>query len=102
MWMISSNTWTGRTRMPKILSSLRFLKAYRKLPVDIQEKIKKTIRLLAEDPRHPSLQTIPVQGAPGIYEARIDRSYRLTYERLPDDALRVRVVGKHEETLKNP
>lgn len=26
-----------------------------------------------------------------------DQSYRMTYERLPDDTLLLRVVGKHDE-----
>jgi len=26
----------------------------------------------------------------------------MTYQRLPDDVLLIRVVGKHDETLKNP
>jgi mRNA-degrading endonuclease RelE of RelBE toxin-antitoxin system len=88
--------------MPKIEVTLRFKKAYRKLPPEIQKKIQKALRLLAENPRHPSLRTKPIQGTAGIYEARVDRSYRMTYERLPDDKVLMRVVGKHDETLKNP
>jgi hypothetical protein len=57
---------------------------------------------LAENPRHASLRTKPIQGAHGIYEARIDQSYRMTYQRLPGDVLLLRAAGKHDETLKNP
>ena len=64
--------------------------------------VKKALRLLAENPRHPSLQTKPVERAPGIYEARVDQRYRLTYERLAGDVLRMRVVGKHDTALKKP
>jgi len=60
------------------------------------------LRLLAEDPRHPSLQTKPIQGAKGIYEARIDQSYRMTYQRLSNNVLLLRAAGKHDETLKKP
>jgi mRNA-degrading endonuclease RelE of RelBE toxin-antitoxin system len=88
--------------MPKIEVSPRFLQAYRELPPEVQAKVKKALRLLSENPRHPSLQTKPIQGAPGIYEARIDRRYRLTYARLPGDILQIRVVGAHDETLNNP
>lgn len=88
--------------MPKIRMTERFLKSYSELPLGIQKKIQKALRLLANDPRYPSLQTKPVEGAPGIFEARIDRKYRLTYERLPGDILLLRVVGAHDETLKNP
>jgi len=73
-----------------------------RLPTAIQEKVKKQIALLAENPSHPSLQTKPVQGAAGVYEARIDRDYRMTDERQPDDPLLLGVVGRHDAELKNP
>jgi mRNA-degrading endonuclease RelE of RelBE toxin-antitoxin system len=55
--------------MPKIKLTGRFLKSFARLPAPVQENVKKQLRLLAENPRHPSLQTKPIQGAPGIYEA---------------------------------
>lgn len=88
--------------MPKVEASPRFKKAYKKLPPQLQVKVLKALALLGENPRHPSLRTKPVQGVRGVYEARVDRSYRMTYQRLPDDVLLLRAVGKHEETLKNP
>ena len=88
--------------MPKIRFTRRFLKSFARLPAAVQEKVKKQIALLAENPRHPSLQSRPIQGAPGIYEARVDIDYRMTYERDADDTLVLRVVGKHDEALKNP
>ncbi|HEY5574624.1 MAG TPA: hypothetical protein VIK64_16505 [Anaerolineales bacterium] len=88
--------------MPEIELSETFQKLYDDLPGHIQKKIKKSLRLLAENPRHPSLRSKPVEGAPGIYEASRDLQYRMTYERLPGDVLRLRVVGKHDEALKNP
>ncbi len=88
--------------MPKIKSSPRFGRVYAKLPPDIREKIDKALKLLAENPCHPSLQTKPVQSFKGIYEALVDIHYRLTYERLPNDTLQIRVVALHDEALKNP
>ncbi len=88
--------------MPEIYISARFKKAYRNLPEQLRQKVKKAMRLLAEDIRYPSLRTKPVQGASGVYEARVDRGCRMTYERLPGDALLMRVVGKHDEVLRNP
>ena len=88
--------------MPEIVTPESFKELFCKLPKEIQKKILKAIRLLAENPRHPSLQTKPVQGAPGIYEARNDQNYRMTYSRLPGDRLLLRVVGKQDETLKKP
>ena len=88
--------------MPKIRFTRRFLKSFARLLVTVQGKIKKQIALLAENPRHPSLQTKPIQGATGVYEARLDRDYRMTYERDADDTLVLRVVGRHDDALKNP
>ena len=88
--------------MTEIDLSESFRRWYAKLPVIDQKKVKKTLRLLAENYRHPSLQSKPVEGAPGIFEARVDQDYRLTYERLSGDIIRIRVVGKHDEVLKKP
>lgn len=88
--------------MPEIETTERFEKDFLSLPSEIQKKVLKALRLLAENPRHPSLQTKPIQGARGIYEARIDQSYRMTYQRLPNDLLVLRAAGKHDETLKKP
>ena len=88
--------------MPKIEASQRFKDAYRDLPPEIQAKVKKALRLMAENIRHPSLQTKPIQGVPGIYEARVDQNYRITYERLPGYKVRMRTIGKHEEALRHP
>lgn len=88
--------------MPGIEWSEFFEKCVSKLPPEIKNKLKKKIQLLANDPSHPSLRSKPVRGAPGIYEVSIDMNYRMTYERLPGDLLRLRVVGKHDETLRNP
>jgi mRNA interferase RelE/StbE len=88
--------------MPKIEFTKRFLKSFARLPAPVREKIKKQIELLAENPRHPSLQTKPMQGAEGIYEARVDIDYRMTHQRDAEDTLVLRMVGKHDETLKKP
>jgi mRNA-degrading endonuclease YafQ of YafQ-DinJ toxin-antitoxin module len=88
--------------MPKIKASPRFKKSFTKLSPEVQAKVLKALSLLAENPRHPSLRAKPLQGIMGVFEARVDVSYRMTYERLPGDLLFLRSVGKHDETLKNP
>jgi len=88
--------------MPKIKTSPRFKKSFTKLPPEIQVKVIKALSLLAENPRHLSLRAKPVHGIVGVFEARVDVSYRMTYEPLPGDALFLRSVGKHDETLGNP
>ncbi|PKO08667.1 MAG: hypothetical protein CVU40_14520 [Chloroflexi bacterium HGW-Chloroflexi-2] len=88
--------------MPKIKLTDRFIELYKNLPKSIRKKINRQIQLLAENPRHPSLQTKPIQGTNGIFEARVDINYRHTYERLPGDTLLLRVVAKYDDALKKP
>jgi mRNA-degrading endonuclease RelE of RelBE toxin-antitoxin system len=88
--------------MPKVKASPRFKKAFVKLPPEIQVKVFKALSLLAENPRHLSLRAKPLQGIMGVFETRVDVSYRMTYEPLPGDVLFLRSVGKHDETLGNP
>ena len=86
--------------MPIIFSE-RFVRAYDRLPEEIQKKVKKALRLLDDDPRHPSLQVHPIQRHPGVYEARVDLKYRLSFEFSGQDKI-VRNVDNHDECLKNP
>jgi mRNA-degrading endonuclease RelE of RelBE toxin-antitoxin system len=79
----------------------RFKKAYQQLPPDVQNKVKKALRLLDEDPRYPSLRVKPIQGTDKIYEGRIDRKYRFSFEFAGDDKI-LRNVDNHDECLKNP
>jgi mRNA-degrading endonuclease RelE of RelBE toxin-antitoxin system len=88
--------------MPEIELTESFHRWYARLPDKIKKKTEKALRLLAVNPRHPSLRSKPIEGAKGIYEARVDQNYRLTYERLAGDVLQIRVVGKHDEALKKP
>ena len=88
--------------MPKIRFTRCFLISFTRLPAAIQDKVKKLLALLAEDPRHLSLQSKPIKGVSGIYEARVNIDYRLTYERDEDNTLILRVVGRHDKALKKP
>jgi mRNA-degrading endonuclease YafQ of YafQ-DinJ toxin-antitoxin module len=79
----------------------RFRKQYIKLPLVIRHKVDKSLKLLDSDFRHPGLRSHPVEGAPGIFEAYVDRKYRLTYER-SGDTLILRNVDNHDECLREP
>ena len=90
----------------------RFELAYRSLPETLRRKTDKALRLLAENPRHPSLRLKKAlclgtksesrsMSAPGIWEARVDRGCRLTLG-IRSDAFLLRNVGKHDPTLDNP
>lgn len=83
----------------------RFKNAFRTLPVPIQEKAIKALRLLAENPRHPSLQVKKIQGTENIWEARVDRKYRFTFQLENENdqtAVVLRNIDNHDDCLKNP
>lgn len=79
----------------------RFRKLYRKLPSSIRRKALRQIRRLAKDSYHPSLQVKKMKGTADIWEARVDLQYRMTFER-QGDTIFLRVIGNHDEALKNP
>lgn len=86
--------------MPLIFTD-RFKKAYQKLPVDLQEKVKKALRFLDENPRHPSLRVRKIEGTTDIYEGRVDQKYRFSFQFEGEDKI-LRNVDNHDECLKNP
>ena len=79
----------------------RFQRAYNDLTDQDAERVKKALRLLVENPRHPGLRVKRVQGTDRIWEARASLSIRLTFE-MHGDLIVLRNVGAHDETLKKP
>ena len=84
-----------------IRTTEKFDAQYERLPTALQAKIKKALKLLDADFRHPGLHSHPLKGYEGIYEAYVDVKYRMTYERR-GDVLILRNVDNHDECLKNP
>lgn len=80
----------------------RFRKSALELEPEIREKLKKQIGLLASDPRHPSLRVKKIKGTGSVFEARVDRDHRFTFEFGEARAIILRVVGPHDPTLKKP
>ena len=87
---------------------LPFEKKLKGLPPEIREASKKTLRLLSENPRHPSLKTHKVDKATGdfggdVFEAYVTKKYRLTWEYGPDQGMiALRNIDNHDECLKKP
>ena len=79
----------------------RFQRAYNDLTDQDAERVKKALRLLVENPRHPGLRVKRVQGTDRIWEASASLSIRLTFE-MHGDLIVLRNVGAHDETLKKP
>jgi mRNA-degrading endonuclease YafQ of YafQ-DinJ toxin-antitoxin module len=68
---------------------------FQNLPGDVQARAERIIRLLAENPRHPSLRSKKMQGVENIWEASVTLSYRITYE-VRGETLVLRRVGTHD------
>lgn len=83
----------------------RFKKAFRSLPVPIQQNAIKALRLLAENPRHPSLRVKKIQGTESIWEGRVDQKYRFTFQLENENdhvVIVLRNIDNHDDCLKHP
>lgn len=79
----------------------RFVRQYARLPQTIRRKVDKALVLLDTDFRHPGLHSHPVERVSHIFEAYVDRKYRMTFERRSDTFV-MRNVDNHDECLKTP
>ncbi len=79
----------------------RFVRAYHALRAEDARLVEKALRLLAADPHYPGLRVKKMQGRQGVWEARASDSLRITFE-MYADALLLRNVGVHDDTLRNP
>lgn len=85
-----------------------FARKLQDFPKNILAAAKKTIRLLAENPRHPALKTHKVKGAVGdfagdVFEAYVSKKYRMTWEYGPDQGMiALRNIDNHDECLEKP
>jgi len=85
----------------RVARTERFKRAYRKLSRENRERARKAIRQLVEDPRHPGLRVKRIKGTRNVWEARVSRSCRLTFEAQGDTYL-LRNIGEHNKVLKKP
>jgi mRNA-degrading endonuclease RelE of RelBE toxin-antitoxin system len=79
----------------------RFRRAYRKLSRPEQERCDKPLRLLVNNPRHPSLVIKKIQGAPDIWEGRSSVKTRFTFEWI-EGGVRLRNIDDHDACLRKP
>ena len=74
---------------------------YKNLPRAIQEQCDKQLIALLKNPRHPSLQTSKIHGIESIWEGRVSKDYRFSFQ-IAKDIYILRRVGKHDEVLRRP
>lgn len=84
----------------KLLFTKPFIRNYRDLPQRIQKLADKQLELLFANPRHPSLEIKTMQDPREIWEGRLTKSYRFTFQ-INGDIYVLRRIGTHD-LLKNP
>ena len=84
----------------KIQRTQEFHECFRRLPKNIQGQVKKKLALFFNNPHHPSLKTKKMQGFENIWEGRITKNYRFTFQ-IQGDVYVLRKVGVHD-VLKTP
>jgi addiction module RelE/StbE family toxin len=88
----------------KIIRTNPFKRDFQKLPDHIKKRIAKTLKLLIENPYHPSLRVKKIKGEiikgfDDVFEARISKDYRLFFLIELDCYVLLR-CGSHEAYLK--
>lgn len=73
----------------------RFKRDFQALPEPIQRRAEKQLALFLKNPRHPSLRIKKMQGTQNLWEGRITKSYRFTFQ-IRDDACILRRIGTHD------
>lgn len=81
----------------KIAKTQIFVDFYQKLPNNIQKKVDKQLFFLSQNLFHPSLKTKRMGGL-DLWEARVDKNYRLTFEKI-GDTIFLKTVGPHDVGL---
>ena len=85
----------------KIARTARFKKAWQELTEEEKDLAGKALRNLATDLRYPALRVKKIQGVEHIWEARVSRSLRMTFE-IEGNRIILRNIGRHDETLERP
>ena len=85
----------------KIARTERFDRAYRQVSAENRAQARKAISQLAADVSHPGLRVKKIRGTKGIWEARVSRSCRLTFQ-VEGGTILLRNVGEQDEVLGRP
>ena len=85
----------------EVLFTEQFDQAYEKLTTAEKRSVRKALTLLGVNPRHPGLRVKKMQGGKDIWEARVSKRLRVTFE-MSGEIIFMRNVGEHDQALKRP
>ena len=85
----------------EILFTEQFEQAYEKLTKAEKWSVRKSLTLLGDNPKYPSLRVKKMEGRKNIWEARPSKRLRMTFEMI-GETIFMRNVGEHDKVLKRP
>ena len=71
----------------KLIFTRPFIRDYQNLPAFIQTLADKQLELLLKDPNHPSLRTKKIKKEKGLWEGRITKGFRFSFQIFEEFAL---------------
>jgi mRNA-degrading endonuclease RelE of RelBE toxin-antitoxin system len=77
-----------------------FIKDYQALPSQVQKTADQKLKLFLDNPRHPSLNIKKMQDPRNIWEGRITKGYRFTFQ-MEGEVCILRRLGTHD-ILRTP
>lgn len=84
----------------KLFFTENFVRDYRALPDHFQKIVDGKLKLFLSNQRHPSLNIKKMQDPREIWEGRINKGYRFTFQ-MQDDICILRRLGTHD-ILRTP
>lgn len=84
----------------ELFRTRRFQKDFKRLPLEIKERVGEVLERFTSDSRHPSLHVKKMEGAPDIWELRVSDNYRITF-RFVEEGVLLRRIGTHN-ALRQP
>jgi mRNA-degrading endonuclease RelE of RelBE toxin-antitoxin system len=84
----------------KLFFTYSFIRDYHALPDQLQRTVDKKLKLFLSNPRHPSLNIKKMQDPRDIWEGRITKGYRFTFQ-MQGEVLTLRRLGTHD-ILRTP
>jgi len=79
----------------KLRITKRFMKDYKKLPLDIQQRLDRKLEFLLNDPSYPSLRVHKLRGVEGLWEFSVTMNYRVIFE-VEDEYYLLLGAGPHD------
>ncbi len=77
-----------------------FIRDYQALPAQLQKTVDEKLKLFVDNPRHPSLNIKKMQDPREIWEGRITKGYRFTFQ-MAGEVCILRRLGSHD-ILRSP